>query len=569
MTKIFGDPSEFVDDSVAGFVDLYSHFVQPVPHGVIRSTATPEGKVAVIAGGGSGHYPAFAGYVGPGLADGAVCGNVFASPSTRWVYDVAKAANRGGGVVLGFGNYAGDILNFGLAAERLRAEGIPAELLVVTDDVASEGQGANGQRRGIAGDVVAFKIAGAAAEAGYDFDGVVRVSRHANDVTRSMGIAFAGCTLPGETEPLFTVTPGHMGVGLGIHGEPGISEEPIGTPTEIADLLVEKVLAGKPEGTPDGGKVAVLVNGLGSTKYEELFLLYVPIAKRLREAGYEIVAPQVGELVTSLDMAGASLTVTWLDEELETLWTAPAQCPALSVGTTIETTPAPVYEVPEDEVADYSGTPAEANEAGQQVAGLIEAVRDVLKDAEAELGRIDAIAGDGDHGTGMVNGSVAAAAAARAAADAGAGAGATLAAAGGAWADRAGGTSGVIWGVLLHAFADQLGDEGKPTAAQVAAGATASVEAVQRLAGARVGNKTMLDAQVPFAETLAERVGAGDDLKTAFTAAAQAATEAAEATKDLRPQIGRARPLAERSLGHPDAGAVSLALVTRTVAEKL
>ncbi|MEZ0166005.1 dihydroxyacetone kinase family protein [Kineococcus sp. LSe6-4] len=569
MTKIFGDPATFVDESVAGFVDVYSRYVQPVPHGVIRSTATPEGKVALVAGGGSGHYPAFAGYVGPGLADGAVCGNVFASPSTRWVYDVAKAAHRGGGVLLGFGNYAGDILNFGLAAERLRAEGIRAELLVVTDDVASEGQGANGQRRGIAGDVVAFKIAGAAAEAGYDFDEVVRVARHANERTRSMGIAFAGCTLPGETEPLFTVTDGHMGIGLGIHGEPGISEEPIGTPEEIADLLVEKVLAGKPEGAPDGGRIAVLVNGLGSTKYEELFLLYGPIAARLREAGHEIVAPQVGELVTSLDMAGASLTVTWLDSELEELWTAPAQCPALSVGPTIETTPAPVYEVPEDEVADYTGTPEEAQSAGRRVADLLEAVRDVLKDAEAELGRIDAIAGDGDHGTGMVNGSVAAARAARTAADAGAGAGATLAAAGGAWADRAGGTSGVIWGVLLHAFADQLGDEGEPTAQQVAAGAGASVEAVQRLAGARVGNKTMLDAQVPFAQTLAQRVEAGDDLKTAFTTAAQAATEAAEATKDLRPQIGRARPLAERSLGHPDAGAVSLALVTRTVADEL
>ncbi|WP_432563653.1 dihydroxyacetone kinase family protein [Kineococcus sp. SYSU DK003] len=573
MTKIFGNPATFVDEAVAGFVDLYSQYVQPVPHGVIRSTATPEGKVAVVVGGGSGHYPAFAGYVGPGLADGAVCGNVFASPSTRWVYDVAKAAHRGGGVVLGFGNYAGDILNFGLAAERLRAEGIPAELLVVTDDVASEGQGANGERRGIAGDVVAFKIAGAAAEAGYSFDDVVRVSRHANDVTRSMGIAFAGCTLPGESEPLFTVTEGHMGVGLGIHGEPGISEEPIGTPSEIADLLVDKVLAGKPEGVGaedgHGGKITVLVNGLGSTKYEELFLLYGPIAQRLRQAGYQIVAPQVGELVTSLDMAGASLTVTWLDEELERLWTAPAQCPAVSIGPVIETTPAPVYEVPEDEVADYSGTPEAAQAAGRKVAELIEAVRDVLQDAEAELGRIDAIAGDGDHGTGMVNGSVAAAQAARAAADAGAGAGATLSAAGGAWADRAGGTSGVIWGVLLHAFADKLGDAGTPSAQQVAEGATASVEAVMRLAGARVGNKTMLDAQVPFAEKLAEQVAAGEDLKTAFTAAAQASTAAAEATKDLRPQIGRARPLAERSLGHPDAGAVSLALVTRTVADKL
>ncbi|WP_432509536.1 dihydroxyacetone kinase subunit DhaK, partial [Kineococcus auxinigenes] len=203
-------------------------------------------------------------------------------------------------------------------------------------------------------------------------------------------------------------------------------EEPIGTPEQIAELLVGKVLGGKPAGAPEGGKLAVLVNGLGSTKYEELFLLYAPIAQRLRAAGYEIVAPQVGELVTSLDMAGASLTVTWLDEELEQLWTAPAQCPALSVGATIETTPAPRYVAPEDEVADYSGTPQEAQRAGRKVADLIEAVRDVLKDAEAELGRIDAIAGDGDHGTGMVNGSVAAAAAARVAADAGAGAAATL-----------------------------------------------------------------------------------------------------------------------------------------------
>ncbi|WP_432489689.1 dihydroxyacetone kinase family protein, partial [Kineococcus sp. SYSU DK018] len=392
-TKIFGDPSSFVDDAMAGFCELYAQYVQPVPHGVIRSTATPEGKVAVVVGGGSGHYPAFAGYVGPGLADAAVCGNVFASPSTRWVYDVAKAANRGGGVLLGFGNYAGDILNFGLAAERLRAEGIPAELLVVTDDVASEGQGANGQRRGIAGDVVAFKIAGAAAEAGYDFDGVVRAARHANEMTRSMGIAFAGCTLPGESEPLFTVTDGHMGIGLGIHGEPGISEEPIGTPEQIAHLLVDKVLDGKPAGAPQGGRITVLVNGLGSTKYEELFLLYAPVAAKLRAAGYEIVAPQVGELVTSLDMAGASLTVTWLDEELERLWCAPAQAPALSVGEVIATTAAPVYEVPEDEVADYSGTPQRAQDAGQKVAALIEAVRDALAGAEAELGRIDAIAG--------------------------------------------------------------------------------------------------------------------------------------------------------------------------------
>ncbi|WP_345711325.1 dihydroxyacetone kinase family protein, partial [Kineococcus glutinatus] len=407
MTRIFGDPSSFVEEALQGFTDIYAHHVQRVPGGVLRSTATPEGKVAVVIGGGSGHYPAFAGYVGPGAADAAVCGDVFASPSTRLVYDVAKAANRGGGVLLGFGNYAGDILNFGLAAERLRAEGIPAELLVVTDDVASEGKGANSQRRGIAGDVVAFKIAGAAAEAGYDFEGVVRVAGHANDVTRSMGIAFAGCTLPGEREPLFSVTKGSMGIGLGIHGEPGISEEPIGTPDEIADLLVDRVLGGRPEGVQHGGgqRIAVLVNGLGGTKYEELFLLYGRIATRLREEGYEIVAPEVGELVTSLDMAGASLTVTWLDEELERLWTAPVQCPAMSRGPLIETTPAPAFEPPAEETPDYSGTPEEAQAAGKRVAGIVQAVATALAEAEEELGRIDAVAGVGDLDVGMARGS--------------------------------------------------------------------------------------------------------------------------------------------------------------------
>ncbi|WP_432564882.1 dihydroxyacetone kinase family protein [Kineococcus sp. SYSU DK003] len=567
MTTIFGNPSSFVPDVLAGFTDLYSRYVQPVPHGVIRSTATPEGKVAVVVGGGSGHYPAFAGYVGPGLADAAVCGDVFASPSTRWVYDVARAAHRGGGVVLAYGNYAGDILNFGLAAERLRAEGIPADVVCVTDDVASEGQGANSQRRGIAGDVVVFKVAGAAAEAGYSFEDVVRVSRHANDRTRSLGVAFSGATLPGESEPLFTVPAGKMAVGLGIHGEPGISEEPVGTPEEIAELLVRRVLDARPEGTST--RVAVLLNGLGATKYEELFLLYAPVAARLRKEGCEIVAPQVGELVTSLDMAGVSLTVTWLDDELETLWTAPAQSPALSTGALIETTPAPAYVVPADEVADYSGTPAEAAQAGAQVAALVESVRDALAAAEEELGRIDAVAGDGDHGVGMARGSRAAAEKARQAADAGAGARSTLAAAADGWADRAGGTSGVIWGVLLRALAEQLDDSGGPSAQQVAAGATASVEAVMTLAGARVGNKTMLDALEPFARELSARVGAGEGLSASWRAAAVASTAAAEATKDLLPQIGRARPLAERSLGHPDAGAISLALVTRTIAENL
>ena len=331
MTRIHGDPATFDEEALDAFSDLNGHFVRRVPGGVVRSTRRPQGKVAVVVGGGSGHYPAFAGYVGPGLADAAVAGDVFASPSTRLVQQVAARASRGGGVLLGFGNYAGDVLNFGLAAERLRAQGIDTRVIAVSDYIASATtEDSAAQRRGIAGDLVVFKIAGAAAEDGLDLDGVERVAAHANERTRSLGVAFTGCTLPGAPEPLFTVPARRMGVGLGIHGEPGIDEKDLLPAAELADLLVDPLLEHAPEG--HGGRVAAVLNGLGCVKYEELFVLWGHIARRLRGAGYELVAPEVGEFVTSLDMAGCSLTLAWLDEELERYWLAPAACPAFHRG---------------------------------------------------------------------------------------------------------------------------------------------------------------------------------------------------------------------------------------------
>lgn len=194
MTKVFGQPTEFVDDALAGFCDLNAEFVRPVTGGVVRSTASAPEKVAVVVGGGgSGHYPAFAGYVGSGIADGAVIGDVFTSPPTKRVVNVAREASHGGGVLLTFGNYAGDVLNFGAAAKQLTAEGIPpTRVVAVTDDIASATADEEAKRRGIAGDVVVFKLAGAAAEAGYNLDGVVRIAETGNRRTRSLGVAFAG-----------------------------------------------------------------------------------------------------------------------------------------------------------------------------------------------------------------------------------------------------------------------------------------------------------------------------------------------------------------------------------------
>lgn len=566
MTTIFDAPEDFAATALAGFADIYSRHVRLVRGGVVRATKVPAGKVCVIIGGGSGHYPAFAGYVGPGMADAAVAGDVFASPSTAAIARVCRQANRGGGILLGFGNYAGDVLNFGVAAERLVAEGIDVRILPVTDDVASAPADSIGKRRGIAGDLVVFKIAGAAAEAGLSLDEVERVARHANANTVSFGVAFAGCTLPGAANPLFTVAKGRMALGLGIHGEPGIKEEAIVSAGELASLLTDRLLAERPVGA---ARVAAVLNGLGSTKYEELFVLWTAVSTRLKNAGLEIVAPEAGEYVTSLDMQGCSLTLMWLDAELETYWTAACDTPVLKRGGEIRTELATNVIANEDAAPIY-GPSTDAGRTGAAcIAGLISRIADALKDAEDDLGRIDALAGDGDHGQGMRRGSAAAREAADHAVAAGAGAASTLAAAGDAWADRAGGTSGAIWGLLLRAWSTALSDDEVIDEAAAAKGARAALDGVTRLGRARLGDKTLVDALVPFVETLESAVSAGKPLRTAWVGAAAAAHAAADATAALTPKLGRARPLAERSVGHPDAGAVSLALAARVVGEAL
>ncbi|WP_347917875.1 dihydroxyacetone kinase family protein [Paracoccus marcusii] len=566
MTKIVDRPEDFAATALAGFCAAHADRIIPVPHGALRAHAGAPGKVALVVGGGSGHYPAFLGYVGSGLADGAVAGDVFASPSTSAVAGVARAADLGGGVILGFGNYAGDVLNFGAAAERLRAEGIDARILAVTDDVASAPATDAARRRGVAGDLLVFKIAGAAAEAGLDLDAVMDLAGRANARTMSFGLAFDGCTLPGQAAPLFTVPEGQVALGLGIHGEPGIAAQAILPAADLARMLLEPLLAERPQG--HDGRVAVVLNGLGRTKYEELFVLWHHLTGLMTDAGLTVIDPEVGEFVTSLDMEGCSLSILWLDDALADLWRAPADAPAFRKGTVASQGARQVAREGAAIAAVPRGEPASAEQAGC-VADIVARLARALAEAEAELGRIDAIAGDGDHGQGMARGSAAAAVAARDAAAQGAGAGTVLSLAGDAWADRAGGTSGALWGVALRAWGQALGDTDVPDAARVAAGARAGIDAVTRLGGAQPGDKTLVDAFAPFVDTLQGQVAQGAALADAWDAAARAATAAADATADLTPRLGRARPLAERSIGHPDAGAISLALCARVVAGAL
>lgn len=562
MTVVLNAHEDFAAQSLAGFIAANTGRVRHAPGGVVRATQRREGKVAVVVGGGSGHYPAFAGIVGTGLADGAVCGDIFTSPSTRQVMDICRAVDQGAGVWLSFGNYAGDVLNFSAAASRLRAQGHAVELLAVTDDVASAPAGEEHRRRGVAGDLVVFKVAGAAAEDGYDLAAVAAVAERANARTRSFGVAFGGCTLPGSDEPLFALAEKTIGWGLGIHGEPGTGEGPLPTADELAATMVEMVLGAVP---PDPGeRVAVLVNGLGGVKYEELFVLWGAVRSLLEEAGLEIVAPEVGELVTSLDMAGCSLTVTWLDDELERLWLAPADTPAFRRTEPEALDPAPVLESAAADAVEPAAT-EEGRRAGAGVVRALTAIDELLRDQEEELGRLDSVAGDGDHGRGMTRGARACLAAARRAVEQGADGPTALRHGGEAWAEKAGGTSGALWGAGLLAVAGALPDDAAIAPDTVVAGVEAAWKEITTIGGAEVGDKTLVDALEPFATTLKDRFGSGDELGVAWSRAADAAEEAAAATADIAARMGRSRVLAEKSIGTPDPGAVSLAACLRAL----
>lgn len=567
MTRLFNDPADFADEMIDGFVAANRNQVRRVTGGVVRSTRTPEGTVALVIGGGSGHYPAFGGIVGQGLAHGAAMGNLFASPSAHQVESVAKSAQRGGGVLLSYGNYAGDVLHFTQAQDALNAAGIETRSVAVTDDISSAPVHEKHKRRGIAGDLTVFKSAAAAAEAGYALDDVVRVANHANERTRSFGVAFSGCTLPGATEPLFSVPEGRMAVGMGIHGEPGIDETDVPTADELASLLVSSLLAELPDGVTgaDGARIGVILNGLGSVKYEELFVVYRAVARHLEAAGVDIVDPEVGELVTSFDMAGVSLTLFWLDEELEGFWRAGADTPAYRKGVVAAAEQLDPADIVAEIAAVIPASTPESREAAAVVLSALDALAEVIETNVDELGRIDAVAGDGDHGIGMQRGARAAVAAAHDAASAGAGARTVLHLAADAWADRAGGTSGALWGLALRSVGTALGDDAAPSRTDVATGVQAAVDGIMSFGKAEVGQKTMVDALVPFTTSLSAEVDGGADLVAAWSAAAAAASQAAADTANLLPKMGRARPHAEKSLGTVDAGAYSFGLIVTAI----
>lgn len=565
MTFLVNDPVDFPVELVDGFVKANSKYVTKVYGGVVRATKSKPGKVAIITGGGTGHYPGFMGWVGPGLVDGAVTGKVFASPSASQVRSVAKAADQGGGIILAFLNYAGDVLHFGMAAELLKSDGYDVRSSVVTDDVASAPADQISKRRGIAGGLAVLKVASAAAEAGLPIDEVLKILKKTNDRTRTFGVAFSGCTLPGSENPLFVVPKGKMAVGLGVHGEPGIFELDLGTADSVAKLLVDKLLEDVPSNP--GKRAIVLLNGLGAAKYEELFVTFECVANRFKAAGIELVDGEVGEFVTSLDMGGLSLTVVWVDEDIEKYWFVPCDSPAFRK--------TKIVDEPLDSSVKFNTEPEplKVNKKGSDssraaaayIAKALDQIKDVIAENESMLGDLDAVAGDGDHGAGMTRGSKAAAEAAKWLVNEGAGAQTTLAGAGARWSEQAGGASGALWGAALIAAGNALGDDKNLDDKSFANAVRAFVKSIQNLGGANIGDKTMVDAQVPFADVFESAISQGSQFVDAWNRAAVAASSASKATADLIPKMGRARVLGEKSVGFQDPGATSFSLIVSTI----
>ena len=330
MKKLLNDPANIVKESLAGLAAAHGDLVRYDAEAQILVRATPADKVALISGGGSGHEPMHGGFVGPGMLDAACPGEVFTSPVPEQMLAATKVVDGGAGVIHIVKNYTGDVMNFKLAAEDAEDEGIQVESVLIDDDVAVQDSLYTAGRRGGGATVLAETIAGAAAERGDDLASVAGFARLVNEKARSYGVALSSCTPPASGTPIFDLPDGEMEVGVGIHGEPGRERRPLGSASEIAELMLEAVLSDlKPA---EGATVLPFVTGMGGTPQLELYLLYGESEERLRERGLRAERRLVGSYITSLEMAGASLTLLELDDELTALWDAPVHTPALHWG---------------------------------------------------------------------------------------------------------------------------------------------------------------------------------------------------------------------------------------------
>ncbi|XVV14312.1 dihydroxyacetone kinase subunit DhaL [Actinoplanes sp. CA-131856] len=549
MKKLINDPAVVVAEALDGLTRTAapvarlggSNTAVRADVGELRSA----GQVAVISGGGAGHEPAHAGYVGAGMLTAAVSGEVFTSPSVDAVLEAIRAVGSPGGVLLIVKNYTGDRLNFGLAAELTRAEGIETAIVVVADDVALTSAGGAG-RRGIAGTVLVHKVAGAAAAAGLPLAEVAARARRVADTVGTMGVALSACTVPAAGQPGFLLDEDEVEWGLGIHGEPGVERGALLPVRKTVARLAQAILDDRR--VESGARVAVLVNGLGATPPMELSIMADAAVRDLTERGMLVERLWAGNFLTALDMAGASLSILPVDDDLLALLDAPTSAPAWP-GVTSRPGPSAIPAPPAAE------TPAGELGVTDPLRRALEAVAETLISARDELTDLDREVGDGDLGISLARG--AAALLAECPGYPGAdGPGAVLRAASATVRRSVGGTSGPLYAVLLLRAASAL--PGSPSPADWATAFRAGVAGVREVGDAAVGDRTMVDALQPAADAFAESLEAGNSWPAALESAVEAAKVGATATAEVRARLGRSSYLGDRVLGHPDPGAVAV-----------
>lgn len=559
MKKLINDPSAVVRHMLEGVVALSPASILLADENVVIRSGLPEAdqrKVAVLSGGGSGHEPAHAGYVGAGMLTAAVAGDVFTSPSTDAVLAGIRASAGPAGALVIVKNYTGDRLNFGLAAELARAEGIPVEIVVVADDVALKDTVPTDRRRGIAGTVLVHKLAGAAAELGLPLSEVAQVARGAAAGLSSMGISLGSCTLPAVGKPGFTLGEREIEVGLGIHGEQGVRRMEIASADDLTSLVLNTIEAdGK---LKSGDRVVLLVNGLGSTPPMELSIVARSALSILEAKGVSVERAWAGTFLSALDMPGFSLSIMQVDDRALELIDATTDATAWPRGGAVNrhrmlaSSRLPVEAQPDREMTA----------AGARLRQVAEDVAKALIAAEQQLTDLDSVTGDGDLGTSMKRGAEAILALpAQAFADVSSG----LSAMGDAMRKAIGGSSGPFYATGLMRAARHLAGSDAPTAKELAEAFVAAVEAVSELGGAKPGDRTMVDALHPAATTFRDRLAEGQSVEVAWGEAVAAGEAGAEATKDMTPRLGRASYLGERAKGHADGGAVAVMVWMRRI----
>ncbi len=582
MKKIMNRSETMVPEMCAGIALAYPELEFVKRYKIIKKREQNADKVSLISGGGSGHEPAHAGFVGKGMLDAAVCGDIFASPSQIQIYQAIKETAGNAGTLMIIKNYSGDMMNFKNAARLAEEDGISVEYVKVDDDIAVQDSLYTVGRRGVAGTVLVHKVAGAAAEKGYSLKQVKAYAENAVLNTRSIGFAFTSCTVPAKGTPTFSIAENEIEYGVGIHGEPGVSREAMMTADELSKRMTDSLV--KELGLSENDEVTVLVNGFGGTPLQELYLFLNSTAKILDEYKIKIYRSFAGNYMTSIDMSGASLTFMKMNSELKSLLDAESDAPAFKVNGPVlprNYEPfIPAYHTQSENTDQKNHTKGNAKVRQEiltvdNMIFIVDTMSECIIKNEVPFCELDAYAGDGDFGMSVSKGfrqlrrewndileekvcDI----------------GEFLDACSLIIMECCGGASGPIWGSAFRAAGKAAKGKQKLTAEEFAVLLQEAVTGIQKTGeysfgrGAGVGDKTLIDALVPCADVWTENAG-NKTLKELFQLSADAAVNGAKMTEKIVARMGRAGTVGKRSIGYPDAGAFALGVIFSKIADAL